>query len=189
MYRPDASGFPPVHLNLGLYQDLLKNFPFNSGEEYQAFLNATSQSQASTVNSSAADKSPSTHEPPLSSTFSNSASRPKAFWKNLSFARKSYKVNPPTRRARATQRETCSIEMNPLNSVFEARTNKNNLNASRPFGTDRGSKKTTSTANGTADPHPPLPTSLVNEQAQIGVVDDSNLDDINLADADVHANL
>ena len=158
MYRPDASGFPPVHLNLGLYQDLLKNFPFNSGDEFQAFLNATSQSQTSTVNSSATDQSPpSTHEPPLSSTFANTADHQKGFWRNWSFAaRKSYKVNPPTRRTRATrqrERDTCSVEMN---HIFEPR-------STGTIGNDP------STAHGTTDPPPNLPTSLVNENAQIGV--------------------
>ena len=157
MYRPDASGFPPVHLNLGLYQDLLKNFPFNSGEEYQAFLNATSQSQTSTVNSSATDQSPSSNQVPLSSTFANTADHQKGFWRNWSFAaRKSYKVNPPTRRARAThqtKRETCSVEMN---DIFEPR-------STGTTGNDP------STAHGTSNPPPNLPTSLVNENAQIGV--------------------
>ena len=161
MYYPEYNGFPPVHLNLSLYKDLLKNFPFGSGEDFQAFLNATSQSQTSTM-SSAANQSPSTQEPPLSSTFSNSASRPRAFWRNLSFSRKSYKVNPP-RRAKATQNErSCSLEMNPI------------LNA-RPL----GSQMISSTANGTVDP--PQPTSLVNENAQIGV-DDSDLNEIRIVD-------
>ena len=173
MYKPEYNGFPPVHLNLSLYQDLLKNFPFGSGEEYQAFLNATtSQSQSTTVNSSAANQSPSNQDP-LSSTFTNSAAgRPKSFWRNLSFSRKSYKVNPPTRRAQATQKETCSIQMNPLNSVFKERTN-------------FGSKKANGTAtNGTINPPPALPTSLVNEHAQIPAVDDLNLEEIRIDDDD-----
>ena len=164
MYRPDASGFPPVHLNLGLYQDLLKNFPFNSGDEFQAFLNATSQSQTSTVNSSATDQSPpSTHEPPLSSTFANTADHQKGFWRNWSFAaRKSYKVNPPTRRARATKRDTCSVEMN---HIFEPRSTGTTGNGP-------------SSRNGTTTALPPLlPTSLVNENAQIGV--DNSREDLN----------
>ena len=164
LYRPDASGFPPVHLNLSLYQDLLKNFPFGSGEEYQAFLNATSQSQTSTENSNATNQSPpSTHEPPLSSTFTNSAAgRPKGFWRNLSLSRKSYKVNPPSRRTRATQRDTCSIEMN---HIFEPRSTGTTGNGP-------------SSRNGTTTALPPsLPTSLVNENAQIGV--DNSREDLN----------
>ena len=50
------------------------------------------------------------------------------------------------------------IETNPLNPIFNARANKNKKKSSR---TSCG------TANGTADP--PQPTSLVNENAQIGV--------------------
>ena len=191
MYYPKYNGFPPVHLNLSLYQDLLKNFPFGSGEEFQAFLNATNQSQASSV-SNATNQSPSSNDDPLSSTFAHgSASRPKKnFWSNLSFARKSYKVNPPSRRTRVAQKErSCSIEMNPtelnpiamnpLNPIFEQR----KASVTGPSFRNRFSTG----ANGTAASHPPLPTSLVNENAQIGV-NDSNLDDINLADADVHAN-
>ena len=192
MYYPKYNGFPPVHLNLSLYQDLLKNFPFGSGEEFQAFLNATNQSQASSV-SNATNQSPSSNDDPLSSTFAHgSASRPKKnFWSNLSFARKSYKVNPPSRRTRVAQKErSCSIEMNPtelnpiamnpLNPIFEQR----KASVTGPSFRNRPSTG----ANGTAASHPPLPTSLVNENAQIGVNDSSNLDDINLADADVHAN-
>ena len=167
MYRPNASGFPPVHLNLGLYQDLLKNFPFNSGDEFQAFLNATSQSQTSTVNSNATDQSP-----PLSSTFANTADHQKGFWRNWSFAaRKSYKVNnpPPRCRPRDAQRkrETCSVEMN---KIFEPRTTGTTGNGP-------------SSRNGTTDPAPTLPTSMVNENAQIGV-DNSDLDEIQVVDGD-----
>ena len=193
MYYPKYNGFPPVHLNLSLYQDLLKNFPFGSGEEFQAFLNATNQSQASSV-SNPTNQSPSSNDDPLSSTFAHgSASRPKKnFWSNLSFARKSYKVNPPSRRTRVAQKEqSCSIEMNPLNAIFEQR----KASGTGPSFRNRPSTITRSStgnrpstgATGTTDPSPTLPTSLVNENAQIGV-NDSNLDDINLADADVHAN-
>ena len=173
MYKPKYNGFPPVHLNLGLYQDLLKNFPFNSGEEYQAFLNATtSQSQTSTVNSNTTDQSP-----PLSSTFANTADHQKGFWRNWSFAaRKSYKVNPPTRRARAThqtKRETCSVEMD---HIFEPRSTGTPGTAGTAGNGPRSNNRTTT------PPPPSLPTSIVNEHAQIGV--DSNLDEIRVVAAD-----
>ena len=71
------------------------------------------------------------------------------------------------------------IALNPLNPIFEQR----KASVTGPSFRNRFSTG----ANGTAASHPPLPTSLVNENAQIGV-NDSNLDDINLADADVHAN-
>ena len=62
--------------------------------------------------------------------------------------------------------------MNPLNSVFKERTN-------------LGSKKATSTAtNGTINPPPALPTSLVNEHAQIPAVDDLNLEEIRIDNDD-----
>ena len=176
MYYPKYNGFPPVHLNLSLYQDLLKNFPFGSGEEFQAFLNATNQS-------------PSSNDDPLSSTFAHgSANRPKKnFWSNLSFARKSYKVNPPTRRTRVAQKErSCSIEMNPLNAIFEQR----KASGTGPSFRNRPStiNRFSTGATGTTDPSPTLPTSLVNENALIhGIIDDGNLDEIGLADdADVH---
>ena len=188
MYYPKYNGFPPVHLNLSLYQDLLKNFPFGSGEEFQAFLNATNQSQASSVNN-ATNQSPSSNDDPLSSTFAHvSANRPKKnFWSNLSFARKSYKVNPPSRRTRVAQKEqSCSIEMNPLNAIFEQRkaSGTNPSFCNRPSTINRFSTG----ATGTTDPSPTLPTSLVNENALIhGIIDDGNLDEIRLADdADVH---
>ena len=196
MYYPKYNGFPPVHLNLSLYQDLLKNFPFGSGEEFQAFLNATNQSQASSV-SNATNQSPSSDDDPLSSTLAHGSADPpkRNFWSNLSFARKSYKVNPPTRRTRVAQKEqSCSIEMNPLNAIFEQR----KASGTGPSFRNRPSTITRSStgnrpstgATGTTNPSPTLPTSLVNENAQIhGVVDDANLDEIELADnADVHAN-
>ena len=194
MYYPKYNGFPPVHLNLSLYQDLLKNFPFGSGEEFQAFLNATNQSQASSV-SNATNQSPSSNDDPLSSTFAHgSASRPKKnFWSNLSFARKSYKVNPPTRRTRVAQKErSCSIEMNPLNAIFEQRKASGTGPSfrNRPSTINRSStgNRPSTGATGTTDPSPTLPTSLVNENALIhGIIDDGNLDEIGLADdADVH---
>ena len=135
-----------------------------------------------TVNSSAANQSPPpTHEPPLSSTFANTADHQKGFWRNWSFAaRKSYKVNPPNRRARATrqrERESCFVEMNPLNQIFEPRST----------GTTGTTGNGPSTAHSTADSYPNLPTSLVNEHAQIGI--ESNLDEIKVVnDGDVHDN-
>ena len=187
MYYPKYNGFPPVHLNLSLYQDLLKNFPFGSGEEFQAFLNATNQSQASSV-SNATNQSPSSNDDPLSSTLAHDPPK-RNFWSNLSFARKSYKVNPPTRRTRVAEKEqSCSIEMNPLNAIFEQR----KASGTGPSFRNRPStiNRFSTGATGTTDPSPTLPTSLVNENAQIhGVVDDANLDEIELADnADVHAN-
>ena len=191
MYYPKYNGFPPVHLNLSLYQDLLKNFPFGSGEEFQAFLNATNQSQASSV-SNATNQSPSSNDDPLSSTLAHDPPK-RNFWSNLSFARKSYKVNPPTRRTRVAQKErSCSIEMNPLNAIFEQRKASGTGPSfrNRPSTINRSStgNRPSTGATGTTDPSPTLPTSLVNENALIhGIIDDGNLDEIGLADdADVH---
>ena len=118
------------------------------------------------MNSNATDQSPSSNQVPLSSTFANTADHQKGFWRNWSFAaRKSYKVNPPTRRARAThqtKRETCSVEMN---HIFEPRSTGTTGNGP-------------SSRNGTTTALPPsLPTSLVNENAQIGV--DNSREDLN----------
>ena len=154
-----------MHLNLSLYKDMLKNIPLGSAEDYQNFLNLTSPNYT-TSNSQA----------PLSSTLTEPGTSPqKGFWRNWSFAaRKSYKVNPPTRRARAThqtKRETCSVEMN---HIFEPRST----------GTTGTAGNGPRSNNGTTTAAPPsLPTSLVNENAQIGV-DHSNLDEIRVVAAD-----
>ena len=78
--------------------------------------------------------------------------------------------------------------MNPLNAIFEQR----KASGTGPSFRNRPStiNRFSTGATGTTNPSPTLPTSLVNENAQIhGVVDDANLDEIELADnADVHAN-
>ena len=67
--------------------------------------------------------------------------------------------------------------MNPLNQIFEPRST----------GTSGTTGNGPSTAHSTADSYPNLPTSLVNEHAQIGI--EFNLDEIKVViDGDVHDN-
>lgn len=81
MKYPDATLYPPVQSNLHLYKRLLRNIPLTSGQDFQSFLDATSDDTSRNDND------------PLNST-QTSTGRGKSFWRKLSFTRKSYRVNP-----------------------------------------------------------------------------------------------
>ena len=89
-----------MHLHLSLYKDLLKNIPLGSAEDYQNFLNLTSPNYNS--------------QAPLSSTLTEPGTSPqKGFWKNLSFARKSFKATTvPSQKLNA--KDSCAVEMGLL---------------------------------------------------------------------------
>ena len=103
LIKPSLARYPPMHLNLSLYKDMLKNIPLGSAEDYQNFLNLTSPNYT-TSNSQA----------PLSSTLTEPGTSPqKGFWRNLSFARKSTKATTvPSRKLNA--KDSCAVEMDPL---------------------------------------------------------------------------
>jgi hypothetical protein len=80
---PSATLYPPVHQDLKLYSRLLRNIPLRSADDYQKFLDATSQIE------NTGDTNP------FNST-QTSQGRGKSFWRKFSFTKKpSPRVNPP----------------------------------------------------------------------------------------------
>ena len=104
LIKPSLARYPPMHLNLSLYKDMLKNIPLGSAEDYQNFLNLTSPNYT-TSNSQA----------PLSSTLTEPGTSPqKGFWRNLSFARKSTKATTVPSQKKLNAKDSCAVEMGPL---------------------------------------------------------------------------
>ena len=92
--------YPPVHMNLSLYKRLLKNIPLRSAEEYQHFLDATSDSHDSSLSGG--------NTGPLNSTQDAQGHGRSYFWRPLA-TRKSHDLTKPDR--------SCSIELKSLKKL------------------------------------------------------------------------